>query len=591
MCAGCGAECGHESEPRRHFVREEMKYSYYTAWADHMDCYLTWQLTCADCGADLGTVEELEFEDLSAHVFADGVCQNCGCENVCPHDMKTLRYDEPDAGDIVYEAVDGKTHTLSYEVRPYYYCARCATAWQDETLPVQRVVEEREHVWNTYTTFEEDGAVCVECGYDRGYTPSTCEHEHMTTYYEWRDRTVEKDVNGHKITGYRAGYPQCADCGEIWWDQPAGVDTEPYTETSAHVYDDYHGALYCPECGFTLNLAAAGPEEGLPACVNAETYSREVWTDAVRAENAQTHISGWLCARQEVCAACCVVLSEETEFVPDASAQSEPHTYANGICTACGAEETDEPTQPGETDEPTQPGKTDEPEQPTPTPSAPVATPTPIPRPTATTPATVRPTMPVVSDIPIEQTPAPTPAPVYTQVPVTETVHGVKAEDNVPMAEALATIADNIAAAGEAEGVAVDIEIVNAEKIVTAAEKAALDALPVREQILTFLSVIGFEEQVNRTLETAGEILSEPALALKAQIQERIAAMSEQEYAAFEAVLLESFPQEAIEIDGEEYIFFIIELEVRVGDSVRIERYGFRREGDEWIFAQLEIAG
>lgn len=618
VCAGCGAECGHESEPRRHFVREEMKYSYYTAWADHMDCYLTWQLTCADCGADLGTVEELDFEDLSAHVFVDGVCQNCGCENVCPHDMKTLRYDEPDAGDIAYEAVDGKTHTLSYEVRPYYYCARCATAWQDETLPVQRVVEEREHVWNTYTTFEEDGAVCVECGYDRGYTPSTCAHEHMTAYYEWSDRTVERDVNGHKITGCRVSYPQCADCGEIWWDQPAGVDTEPYTETSAHVYDDYHGALYCPECGFTLNLATAGPEEGLPACVNAETYSREVWTDAVRAENAQTHISGWLCARQEVCAACCVVLSEETEFVPDASAQSEPHTYANGICTACGAEEPDEPTQPGETDEPTQPGetdeptqpgetdepaqpdetdeptqpgKTDEPEQPTPTPSAPVATPTPIPRPTATTPATVRPTMPVVSDIPIEQTPAPTPAPVYTQVPVTETVHGVKAEDNVPMAEALATIADNIAAAGEAEGVAVGIEIVNAEKIVTAAEKAALDALPVREQILTFLSVIGFEEQVNRTLETAGEILSEPALALKAQIQERIAAMSEQEYAAFEAVLLESFPQEAIEIDGEEYIFFIIELEVRVGDSVRIERYGFRREGDEWIFAQLEIAG
>ena len=619
VCAGCGAECGHESEPLRHFVREEMKYSYYTAWADHMDCYATWQLTCADCGADLGTVEELEFEDLSAHVFVDGVCQNCGCENVCPHDMKTLRYDEPDAGDIAYEAVDGKTHTLSYEVRPYYYCARCATAWQDETLPVQRVVEEREHVWREeYFSWEEDGAVCVECGYDRGYTPSTCAHEHMTAYYEWRDRTVEKDVNGHKITGYRVGYPQCADCGEIWWDQPAGVDTEPYTETSAHVYDEVHGALYCPECGFTLNLATAGPEEGLPACVNAETYSREVWTDAVRAENAQTHISGWLCARQEVCAACCVVLSEETEFVPDASAQSEPHTYANGVCTACGAEEPDEPTQPGETDEPTQPGETDEPtqpgetdepaqpdetdeptqpgetdepDQPTPTPSAPVATPTPIPRPTATTPATVRPTMPVVSDIPIEQTPAPTPAPVYTQVPVTETVHGVKAEDNVPMAEALATVADNIAAAGEAEGVAAGIEIVNAEKIVTAAEKAALDALPVREQILTFLSVIGFEEQVNRALETAGEILSEPALALKAQIQERIAAMSEQEYAAFEAVLLENFPQEAIEIDGEEYIFFIIELEVRVGDSVRIERYGFRREGDEWIFAQLEIAG
>ena len=65
--------------------------------------------------------------------------------------------------------------------------------------------------------------------------------------------------------------------------------------------------------------------------------------------------------------------------------------------------------------------------------------------------------------------------------------------------------------------------------------------------------------------------------------------MDEASYAQFEATLLESFPQESIEIDGVEYNFFVLEIEVRMGDSVRYERYSFRREGDEWIFTRLEI--
>ena len=48
--------------------------------------------------------------------------------------------------------------------------------------------------------------------------------------------------------------------------------------------------------------------------------------------------------------------------------------------------------------------------------------------------------------------------------------------------------------------------------------------------------------------------------------------------------------KETIEIDGVEYNFFIIEMVVRTGDEVRIERYGFRKEGEDWIFTQLEIA-
>ena len=128
----------------------------------------------------------------------------------------------------------------------------------------------------------------------------------------------------------------------------------------------------------------------------------------------------------------------------------------------------------------------DDPVEPAPTTPAPVVTPAPTPRPT----------MPVVSDVPIDQTPAPTPTPVFTQVPAVETVHGVKAEDEVPMVETLVTVVDTIAK----EDASASIQIVNVECVVTTEEKQALDTLPVKEQILTFLSVIGFEEQVDVAL-------------------------------------------------------------------------------------------
>ena len=134
------------------------------------------------------------------------------------------------------------------------------------------------------------------------------------------------------------------------------------------------------------------------------------------------------------------------------------------------------------------------------------------------------------------------------------------------------------------------VQISNVESVITAQESQALSALPAKEQILTFLSVVGFEQQVEQALTTTGEALSEPAQALKAQIQERIVSMSEEEYAAFEEALLANFPQQTVEVDGVEYAFFVIELEVRVGDAVRIERYGFRQEDEAWIFTRLEIA-
>lgn len=178
--------------------------------------------------------------------------------------------------------------------------------------------------------------------------------------------------------------------------------------------------------------------------------------------------------------------------------------------------------------------------------------------------------MPAVTDTP-KATEAPA-EPAYEEAPV---------EGELTIAETMIQVDAEVAAEGGS------IRIVNVEKVLTPEE---LTALPMKEQMLTFLSVIGFEEQVNRTLAARQESLSAGAVALKAQVLERIAAMDEAARAAFEAALLACFPQEVVTIDCVEYNFFVIEMEVRAGGSVRYERYGFRREGDEWIFTRLEVA-
>lgn len=157
------------------------------------------------------------------------------------------------------------------------------------------------------------------------------------------------------------------------------------------------------------------------------------------------------------------------------------------------------------------------------------------------------------------------------------------------MAETLVTAIDAIEQ--ENEGASVSISIVNVEKVVTAEEKAELDALPAKEQILVLLSAIGYDTEVQAALSSMDMELSTEAIALTQAIQERIATASDEEKAAFEALLLECFPVETVMIDGEPVDYFVIELQVEVDGEIHFERYGFRfDENGEWIFARLSIS-
>ena len=161
-----------------------------------------------------------------------------------------------------------------------------------------------------------------------------------------------------------------------------------------------------------------------------------------------------------------------------------------------------------------------------------------------------------------------------------EVVHGVKTD----MVETLSTVAQAL------ENEKAQAAIVNVEKLVTNEEKAALEQLPLREQMLTALCAIGFESQVKEALAEEGVSLSPEAEALKEQLLACIAAMDEEETAAFQQMLEENFPVETVEMDGVEYRFFVLEVAIETEKGARSERYGFREEEGAWIFVKLSVA-
>ena len=561
VCTVCGYACPHTDTYE--WYEPDYDASTYTpvdAWTHTYAEHGTLQTVCENCGATVSEKEEFR-TGTGSHAYFDGVCDLCGAENACPHDLTTVEYvwDEP-----TYVKIDENTHKMAYDAEGYITCLRCGETVG--TTPVRHVEMIEEH------SFYEGECYC-------GATCEVVQCDHANRVEVWDpddDEVVEltgTDVYNHTGVFKRYFYPMCVDCGERFYDEG---HWETVTGTSAHYFDFVmtHPEVGCMACGYV-----PGAEADKFVCEHEETMTQTVSGEEYRpVEGSNAHILTRYTVEQTVCTSnrwrCGQIIAEKViSSTPVEGATEEIHTFgADGVCTVCGYKQLTDP---------------DDPVEPAPTTPAPVVTPAPTtPAPVVTPAPTPRPTMPVVSDVPIDQTPAPTPTPVFTQVPAVETVHGVKAEDEVPMVETLVTVVDTIAK----EDASASIQIANVERVVTTEEKQALDTLPVKEQILTFLSVIGFEEQVDAALETTGEALSESAQALKAQIQERIAAMSEEEYAAFEQALLTSFPQQTVEVDGVEYTFFVIELEVRVGDTVRIERYGFRQEDEAWIFTRLEIA-
>ena len=133
------------------------------------------------------------------------------------------------------------------------------------------------------------------------------------------------------------------------------------------------------------------------------------------------------------------------------------------------------------------------------------------------------------------------------------------------------------------------MRILRVENVLTKEEDLSLNALEMRERILTFIAAVGFEEQVDKVLDNSGEILSEAAVSVKSQIQERISAMNETQKKDFEISLLKNFEYVTVEIGGQEYVLPVLEVEVKKDDQLIVVRYGFYVEDGMLKFGRIEL--
>ena len=106
--------------------------------------------------------------------------------------------------------------------------------------------------------------------------------------------------------------------------------------------------------------------------------------------------------------------------------------------------------------------------------------------------------------------------------------------------------------------------VLHSDKILTGAEMQTLRTLDPVEQILVILNAVGYGNEVNYALTAMETGLSDEASALIEAIAARLAAMSEEERGAFQALIEEYFPltkltEEALEYD---YVEFTLEIDV-----------------------------
>ncbi|HIT01145.1 MAG TPA: hypothetical protein IAA59_13035 [Candidatus Faecaligallichristensenella faecipullorum] len=645
-CA-CGYECQHPNLLHSQDVTGDT-YSDGDETGHTHSFYLKDYYYCYRCSNEwYGETSDQLFSKREAHYYLDdGHCLDCGYISPavasCTHPHKSV-IRETFAGDAVYKDLGDSGHSVTGQKRQTWYCYACGDIW--ETTPAETYTKTQPHViWENepicdkcgheptcdhhnsyrkihYTAPElaaADGdrghyltgatqeiyTVCNDCGYTRyeevpgtdgfeehtyingfcylcGYEPQ-CPHPNAAvdrTSVVWADSYENAGTEGHYLTGIIQTRYHCEDCDQSWYQ----TNSEPERILMPH--DLFLGDCVC---GYHVDCA----HEHIDFSRSSPTSNPLLYT--AYDENEHTCQEVFIYS-EPMCLDCGEYFFTE-EGMNRTHTFNEPHKFQDGKCVLCNYVYTEpEPTPtpaPAATPEPTA-EPSPEPEI-TPVPEAtpePTAEPSPEPEitpvPEATTKPTAKPSPEPEKEDGQEDEPRPTatPAPQYTQLPQGEALHGLKVEDAPRLADVLSAVAQELAVSPEAR-----VELIQAGKTVTPEERARLEALPLEEQVYTILSAIGLEDAVNRALDQGRIALSEEAAALKADMMARIAAMSAEERAGFEAMLQEAFSRQTILIDGVEHAFFTLELKITSGGEVRYERYGFCLEGEEWILTRLEVA-
>ena len=381
----------------------------------------------------------------------------------------------------------------------------------------------------------------------------------------WVDQSnVVKQEENHMFADGKCidcGYE--IDCSHAHKKAQSGVMTTEdsnytYVDEKTHKVNVYEGTWYtCLDCGeswFEENSGAKTITEphtysgGTCYCGAKNSCAHSGGIEKILTQNyaslVSSNASGHTIRYSQYWELCCADCGELINIQMDYEQveKTSAHTYADGKCSECGYVK----PAPAPDPEPTVP---------------------------ATTPAATQPTEPEATE------------PVFTEVASDEPVHGVKVSDNLTMTETVTKVIEDIETSETAK-----IQIRNVDQILNQEEVKQMEAIPVKEQVFAFLTVMGFGDTIEKALDEADEQMSQKTLSLIESIQTRMDSMTQQERKEFNKVLEELFPITKVVIDGVEYEWFQFEIQVEDGDTVRIERYGFRLEDGEWILSRLETA-
>lgn len=630
-CEVCGFEntCAHPEASRQDvYTYEDSGEVVSSDESGHtvMMCEVT-QFTCGVCGEYVTLRGESYGPETRPHEFGLTECEICGYANPCKHPEESVeiveRYDSRVDG--MTEAIDGLTHMSVYYLETHKHCKLCDYEWDYETHYEEEPIRKPEH-----HHWSEDGT-CWVCGYvnrcahdfklemvypsttsvvsSNAYGHVTIE-ETMRTYrcaicgYQIERNGGEsyRVASGHSfdpfggdgsvcnVCGYRCAHPakyreiydhyanalsveviaqsaeehtvrakyqthirevECLLCGGWLHEEEALAEPVEKTETYVHnwVYDDPRDGVYCIECGMKY------PEqhEGEPhwwlrdedtgeafclycgevnTCPHDETVVAEgEWInnsviDATRI-TAKTHSYLEWVVSEKYCAKCGMELGYEVAETPRLSTSNHSFRRVGDVMICSFCRYVKPVAQPGG-----------------------------------------------------DAAPAAVDEPKFTDVPADEVVHGVAAADGLRMGTALAKVMEGI----EADyGPDAEIAVQNADKLLTEQEQRSLQALEPVERVLVMLTVLGYEEEAQNALSELGIELSDGAKQLIEAVFSRTEAMTDEEFAAFRALIAEFFPEMTRDGSGMQEIT----LEIHTGDGARWERYGFTRTDEGWVFTKL----
>ncbi|MBR4038963.1 MAG: hypothetical protein IKJ11_02565 [Clostridia bacterium] len=496
---------------------------------------------CDECGKTIGTRDEVTTSE-QAHAFENGVCSAAGCGHVCAHGKRTGNICDYCEMELPCE------HKNLKVVQENIYKLAEGSQWTSDGK-------------GNHVAMAQYGTeyVCEDCdeyvfmGGELQEHALPCDNEGdtilKTEYSVVSGGTIDMDKLHRKVS---TSIALCSVC-EYEMGKTVVSDIE-----ESHSYTD---AFVCKHCGHACAHSTRRPTDITDPDKQYDTLDKCVATDDY------THLDYYTNYTEVTCPDCGKVYYEGT---PGVSPQL-PHSYTDGVCSGCGhvcahpAYDAQNKCEACGTARVI----------PTPTP-----TPTPAPVPDddddddrgnggGNTGNYVAPVLPPVQEELIVEPEATPQAPKPVQ----------------PMVEKLM---EAVTAAEEA-GSTVTVEVVGAQEVMTEAEYTELKQLNAQEQVLVTLASIGFEDVVTAAVSAMNNVsLSEQAQTLISSVSERMSAATPEEKAALEDKLNEYFPVREIEMDGQSYPYFVMEMQIEVDGVMTVQYYGFRMdENGEWVFVML----